>query len=97
MVMVRSTDTTLQEKFDDILDRLAADTNDELLRHISATGVVDLFWPAADGWATVAVEPGVDYVTWVLTHPTRGVAACMLMTLDRDDPTTRRATPGRLG
>lgn len=90
-MMVRSTDPTLRERFEDIMDALSEfdSPDDDPLAHMSATQVVDAFWPAADGWATVAVEPGVEYVTWVLTHPTDGVSACMLSTLDAEEDENR--------
>lgn len=88
---MHSTDPTLRGRFEDIMDALSEfdDPADDPLAHMSATQVVDAFWPAAAGWSTVAVEPGIEYVTWVLTHPTQGVAACMLMTLDTEDETRR--------
>lgn len=90
-MMVRSTDPTLRERFEYIMDALSEfdSPDDDPLAHMSAEQVVDAFWPAAAGWSTVAVEPGVEYVTWVLTHPTDGVAACMLITLDTEDEENR--------
>jgi hypothetical protein len=83
-MMVRSPDPAVRARLDDILDALAdsVERGQDPLTRMSASEVVDVFWPATDGWSTAAVEPGVDYVTWVLTHPSQGVAACMLITLD---------------
>lgn len=90
-MMTRSTDPTLRERFEAIMDALSEfDTPaDDPLAHMSSAQVVDAFWPAASGSSTVAIEPGIEYVTWVLTHPTQGVAACMLMTLDYEDDENR--------
>lgn len=84
--MVRTTDPAMHERLDGILDELSVcEHGQDPLARMSAREVVDAFWPAADGWSTVAVEPGIEYVTWVLTHPEQGVAACMLITLDTDE------------
>jgi hypothetical protein len=48
------------------------------MESMSLADVVDEFWPAADGWTTVSVEPGFTYVMTLLEHPTEGVAACLL-------------------
>ena len=48
------------------------------MESMSLADVVDAFWPAADGWTTVSVEPGFTYVMTLLEHPAEGVAACLL-------------------
>lgn len=90
-MMTRSTDPMLRERFEAIADALSEFDipADDPLVHMSAAQVVDAFWPAAAGWSTVAVEPGIEYVTWVLTHPTDGVAACMLSTIDTEEDENR--------
>lgn len=48
------------------------------LANYSLAAVVDAFWPAADGWQVVAMEPAFYWPLWVLEHPTRGVAVALI-------------------
>lgn len=48
------------------------------LEDMSLVQVVDAFWPRADGWEVVSMEPGFYYVTVVVEHPDHGVGVSLI-------------------
>lgn len=48
------------------------------LADVSLPDVVDEFWPGNDGWRIISVEPNFFFVFFLMEHPSRGIAACII-------------------